>query len=28
MMADDDAILMTHNVALAGGEYVEGFNDR
>jgi len=25
-MADDEAILMTHNQPLAGGEYVEGFN--
>jgi len=26
MMADDEAILMTHNVSLAGGEYVDGFD--
>jgi hypothetical protein len=27
MMADDEAILMTHNVQLAGGNYVEGFKN-
>lgn len=25
MMSDDEAVLMTHNQPLAGGEYVEGF---
>lgn len=28
MMADDEAVLMTHNIQLAGGDYVdrpEGF---